>query len=134
MSGVLKSAIEAAASPVDDTLVLWDDTDGDPPTDVATPWLRFTAKHATGGNASLGGAAGKKRRHRGGILAVQVFTKPGDGRSTADALVAIIQQAYESGSTGNGVWYRNVRFQEVGLSGGFQQTNVLADFEYDEIR
>lgn len=134
MSQVLKDALAAAQSGYQNILVLWDDTDGDPPKDVATPWLRHTIKHALGGNASLGGADGKKRRFRGGVLAVQIFTTPGDGNSTADALIGIIMQAYEDGSAAAGVWYRNVRFTEIGFSGGWKQTNVYADFEYDEVR
>lgn len=132
ISAVLKDGMAAAQSGYQNIPILWDDTEKEPPADTTASWLRFTARHVVGGNASLGGANGAKRRYRAGVLSVQVFTKPGDGRSTADALVAIIMGAYEDAN--GSVWYRNVRFQEVGMSGGWQQTNVFADFEYDEVR
>jgi hypothetical protein len=133
MLGVLKAAL-AAESSYSSVLVIWDDTEKSPPKDVKVTWLRALVKHATGSPASLGGSDAKRKYKRTGDLIVQLFTPVGDGRSTADALVTIIMKAYEKGSTPNGVWFRNVRFKEIGLSDGWTQTNIYADFEYDELR
>lgn len=134
MSKVLRDALLAATAPIDfsGTKVLWDDVDADPPATTET-WVRHMVRHAGGGQSSLSDPNNKRRYTRTGIVAVQVFTRKGSGHSTSDALVGIITHAYEHGSTSGGVWFRNVRPSEQGVRGGWQQTDVYAEFTYDEV-
>lgn len=104
-----------------------------PPTD-ATPWARITVRHSGGGQGSLAGALGKVKWGRTGRVTVQIFTAPGTGLSTADDLAKLVANAFEGVATPRGVWFRNVHPVEVGPDGGWYQVNVLADFEYDEVK
>jgi Bacteriophage related domain of unknown function len=95
-------------------------------------YAKLFLRHATGPQSSLGGAMGAKRYTQTGTLWVQVFAPVGDGLVTAYALAQTVVNAYR---TARGtVWYRNVRMQEVGTSGAFEQINVLVTFNYDDVR
>ena len=113
-------------------LVYWDVSQDIPET--ASPWARATLQHFTGGQASLAGDVGQVKFQRDGTLTVQIFTPAGEGLSTADALVMIVMRAFEGRATPSGVWFRSVRINEVGINGSWFQTNVLADFTYDEVK
>ena len=53
----------------------------------------------------------------------------------SDQLATIVKDAFEGVATSPGrVLFRNVRYNEVGQDGQWFQQNVLADFEYDEVR
>lgn len=98
-------------------------------------WARITVQHQEGFQATLSGATGNRRFRRLGVVTVQVFTEFGDGQVDADALGIITKNTFEGEVTSPGrVIFRNVRLNEVGQDGQWFQTNVLADFEYDEVR
>jgi len=97
-------------------------------------WARITVRHNQGYQATLSGTIGSRRFRREGIVTVQIFTPFADGGVDNDALATIAQQAFEGEVTSPGrVIFRRVRINEVGQSGQWFQTNVLADFEYDHI-
>ena len=104
------------------------------PPDGEIPWARVTLRHATSAQASLAGEVGTRRFRRTGVLTVQVFEPIGSGLSGTTDLPKIVQESYEGVVSTGGVWFRNVRINEVGPDGDFFQTNVVIDFEYDEIR
>jgi hypothetical protein len=104
-----------------------------PPSGVE-PWARFTLRHAASEQATLSGVVGSRRFRRTGILVVGIFTPPGDGLSGATDLAKIIQDAYEGVTSPNGVIFRGVAINEVGPDGDFFQTNVVVNFEYDEVK
>ena len=116
--------------------VIWDDTRKEIPdgTDPAPTWARVQVRHVTAEQATLADATfGVRRYTNRGIVTVQLFTAGGrDGLKTADPIVTSIKGAFQGVSTPNGVWFRNVRTNEVGTDGPWFQTNILADFEYDE--
>lgn len=120
--------------------VLYENVPGEPPTDVdaatgkVPPYVRVSARHFTGGQSTLAGATGTRTFRRDGAVTVQIFTPTGDGFTLSDSLVPIAKNAYEGAATASGVWFRNVRHNEVGTSGAWFQVNVIADFTYDEIR
>ena len=97
-------------------------------------WCRPSVRHATGEQASLSGGTGTKRWQRNGILTVQIFTPVGDGLSRAYDLAKIVGDAYEGYASPGGVWFRNLRVNEIGDSGKYSQANVIVEFEYDEIK
>lgn len=97
-------------------------------------WARLTIRHNEGGQATLTDQSAKKRYRRTGVVTVQLFTPNGGGLSKADKYVKIILDAFEGKTSSGGVWFRNGRAREVGADGEFFQTNVLIDFEYDELK
>ena len=113
--------------------VLYPDVADDPPD--AGSWARVTVRHSNGGQATLTGALGKRRYRYVGFIAVQIFVERADGEVSIDALAMIVKNAFEGVTTSPGrVAFYRVRVNEVGQSGVWLQTNVLADFEYDEVR
>lgn len=119
-----------------DLPVLYLDVADAPPTSGA--WARLTVRHGPGGQATLAGDAGTRHYRRTGFVTVQVFVERHDragAETTMDALVPIAVHAFEGITTSPGrVAFHRVRVNEVGVSGVWLQTNVLADFEYDEVR
>lgn len=115
-------------------VTIYDDTKVQVPQgDPAVEWVRVSVRHLDSRQAALGGG-GVRRYTRNGVVTAQIFTVRGDGLTRADVLSAIIKAAWEGVSTPNGVWFRNVRSVEVGEDGPWFNVNVIADFEYDEVR
>jgi hypothetical protein len=116
--------------------VLYRDVGDKPPTSGA--WARLTIRHSLGGQATLAGDSGTRHYRHTGFVTVQVFAERHDragAETTLDALVTIAKHAFEGITTSPGrVAFHRVRVNEVGVSGVWLQTNVLADFEYDEVR
>jgi hypothetical protein len=113
-------------------VALYPNVAGDIPTGT-DPWARVNIQHTDEEQASLSGGLGTSRYMREGGLAVQVFTRTGEGLSTGHSLAKIVQDAFE-GQTSSGIWFRNVRVNEIGPDGDWYQINVLIDFIYDEIK
>lgn len=125
---VFKTAWDTTGCPA-----LYPDTPGDPPTS-ATVWARATLRHATGRQASLSGPInGCVRYERTGIVIIQVFAPVGDGSTAAYDAAQTVVRGFED-ARGLDTWFRNVRINEVGTKGAFEQINVLADFTYDDMR
>lgn len=113
--------------------VLYADRAQDVPDDGA--WARISVQHQDGNQATLSGAVGQRRFRHTGTVFVQVFTPFDDGMVQNDELVMIAKDAFEGTVTSpGGVIFRRVRINEVGQDGQWFQTNVLASFEYDQIR
>jgi hypothetical protein len=113
--------------------VFYDDVDK-AQTDGKGAHFRVFIKHNLGDQATLG-PAGRRQFCRNGVVLVQVMTPFGDGFTLNDALVTVARNAFEGVATPNQVWFRKVSpGKEVGKTGGFQQTNVSANFEYYELR
>lgn len=98
-----------------------------------TPWAQVVVRHAAGQQDTLGGV-GNRSFLRLGVVIVTINTPSGSGLSTAYALAKVVADAYEGVSSPNGVWFRNVRINELGRDGTFYRTNVLIDFEYGEMK
>lgn len=97
------------------------------------PWIRATMAHIQPGKGSLAGAFGTRRRERSGVCTIQIFVPAGDKRFTSYKLAQEIVQAYEDSRTS--VWFRKAYAAEIpGTTGGFSQTNVIVNFEYDQVR
>lgn len=97
------------------------------------PWARATLQHTTGNQSSLAGASGTKRFTETGLLFVQVFAPVGDGSTRCYELAQLVRNAFRDARHPE-VWFRNVHLEEVGISGVFQQINVISTFSYDEVR
>jgi len=97
------------------------------------PWAVFVIRHATGQQDTLGGI-GNRNFVRTGTAIATIFTPSGNGLSSSYALAKVVADAYEGQTSVNGVWFRNVRMQEIGRESQFYQINVLIDFEYNETK
>lgn len=98
------------------------------------PWARVTLRHADGEQATLANHGSRRRWQRSGNLFVQVFTPVGEGLSRSYDLCKILTDALEGKSTARGVWFRNVRLNEIGTSDAWYQINIEATWEYDEVK
>jgi hypothetical protein len=98
------------------------------------PWVRVVIRHGTSAQGSLAGEVGTRRFRRTGLITAQVMEVKGQGLSGATDLPKIVQDAFEGVSTPGGVWFRDVAINEIGPDGDFFLTNVVAFFEYDEIK
>lgn len=108
------------------------DNGGDTPS--AAVWARATIRHADGFQSSLTGPLEELKRFSNvGVVIIQVFGKIGDGSTAAYDAAQTVATAYRK-SRDIPVWFRNVRINEVGTRGPFDQINVLADFTYDDVR
>jgi hypothetical protein len=97
-------------------------------------WARITTRHVDSNQSALSGCSGQTPFTRIGLVTVQVFTSLGTGLSIGDSLYKIVLDAFEGKKSPLGVWFRNVRLQEIGESRGWFQANILAEFQYDEIK
>ncbi len=98
-----------------------------------TSWCRVTIKHVTGRQATLRGS-GALFEHQG-VVIVQVFAPARDntGPTIATRLAMVASKAFEGRRTPN-VWFKNVRYEEIGREGAWYQINVSADFIWNERR
>jgi hypothetical protein len=132
-----RDQILALAKAVVDTNSLtafWDKVGGDPPADdPPKSWARINLRHGPRSQANLAGDGATRRYTSVGLLTIQVMAPSDSTIGTDDSLVAQFIAAYSGKTTSGGVWFRNVRGVEVGEDGAWFQTNVYAEFEYDEI-
>jgi len=98
-----------------------------------SPWATVVVRHAMGRQDTLGGA-GKRQFLRTGIVLVTINTPSTSGLSGGYVLAKVVTDAYEGVASPNGVWFRNVRINELGREGTFNQINVVIDFEYYETK
>jgi len=98
------------------------------------PWATTQIRHAAGRQTTLASANGSSRFAREGLLTIQIFAPGGKGLQDAYALAKVAVDTYEGSATPGGVWFRNVRLNEVGRDGKFFQVNVLVEFLYDELK
>lgn len=113
--------------------ILYDDLNFETP-DGDVAWVFLMVRHTASSQETLG-ETGSRRFRRRGIVIVQVRTPTGLGLSTNDIFSKIALDAFEGIETApDEVIFRNVRLQEVGNDGAWFLSNVMADFEYDEVK
>jgi hypothetical protein len=98
------------------------------------PWAVVTLQHSAGFQSTLSGAQGARTFTRLGFLTTQVFVPVGKGLQESYELAKVVSDAFEGTATPGGVWFRNVRLNEVGRDGEFYQLNVIVEFSYDEVK
>lgn len=112
--------------------LLYRDVDADEPT--APLWARLSVTHFHGQQSSLSNHIGQRVFDRRGVVTVQLFGLAGSGLSTVHPLVMLAVDAFEGKSTAGAVWFRNVRAIEGPSEDKWVEVNVLADFEYSQIK
>lgn len=128
--GCLKAAVEASALP---TLPIYYPDSVKTSPDGNTNHIRAFMDLTTERQVAVG--AHQQRRYRVyGIVTVQCFTTYGDGQTSADQISGIVKGAFRGVNTGaDAITFRNARVVDVGKDGPYLQTNVIAEFDYDEI-
>lgn len=111
----------------------WQDVRAQRDTDQ-DPFAAAFIQHADGFQSTLVGSVGSREFTRLGFVTVQIFTPAGQGLQETYELAKVVSDAFEGISTPGGVWFRNVRLNEVGQDGEFYQLNVIANFRYTETR
>ena len=114
-----------------DNPIVWSDFNARPATQN-TPWARVILRHVDGRQSSLAGGLGTQRYDSSGVLTAQIFTPVGRGQTECHSLATKVQNAFRDAKLD--VWFRNVRLNERGASGSFNQIDVRMDFIYDEVR
>lgn len=104
------------------------------PPKTVVPWVRVQMHHTAGGQATLSNSIGNRRFRRYGVITVQVFSPLGSSLRDPENHSKIVNDALEGVATPHDVLIRNVRMEEKGSDGHWFQTNVIADFEYDEVK
>lgn len=99
----------------------------------APNWARVSVQHSLGSQDAINPNVGQRSYTRSGIVSVQLFTGR-DGLTSADVIAEAIEAAFLGVSTPGGVWFRNVRSVEIGEDGPWFQTNILAEFVYEQTR
>lgn len=129
---LFKTVWEAQASPI--PLLFYEDINFDSP-DAGTAWARIIVRHTTGFQATLSTGSGNRRFRRFGLVNVEIYTSPGSGLTEADKFAKVALDAFEGNSTAlDAVVFRNVRVNELGQTGQWYQTNVICEFDYDEVK
>jgi hypothetical protein len=116
-------------------VLLFDGRDVSPPP-PDKPYSMIYMRPAFEGQATLADANGVRRWEGLGTLFVQCFgpLASGKGLEMAEYQSTIAALAYRGKSSENCIWFRNVRKNYVGSSGGWYQINVLVDYISDELR
>jgi hypothetical protein len=130
---LFKTAMDANAP---DVTVLYDDVRSQVPTADDGEWVRIVIEHQDRRQPAIGQANGLRRYRSSGLITVQVFTPFGDGLTRTDAIADIVYDIFDGVSTqsGDGITFNNVTMREIGETGPWFQTNILADFKYDTVK
>lgn len=131
----LANEYQSAANDADEPVVFWDNLDKGESAPVDRPWFRVTVRHTNGEQTTLQ-EPGSRRFSREGLVTVQIFVPAGArGLTLADRLGKMATDAFE-GRQADGVWFRNVRLNEVGNDekGAWYQANVIAEFYYEQTK
>lgn len=82
------------------------------------------------------GDSGRKRLRTEARLIVAIHTVPGDGLTMSDALVIIVQDAFEKvrDTAPDKVTFRRVAVVKDGLTGDSFKVRVIVYFDYDRVQ
>ncbi len=127
----------AGVRTADSAILFWNKA-GDPPTTPdgdgnPPPWIRVALRHFDGGESALTDATGRKLVTRRGIVGISIFEAFKTGNVLTDKLARVGESAFTGKTTSGGVFFRNARTVEIGPDGAYFRTDVLADFQYDDV-
>lgn len=97
------------------------------------PWARANVRHSYGFQSALSNSGGRHRYTELGMLTIELWFPAGKGHREMDPFAQLLVNDLRGTRTENGVILRNVRPMEMGQDGIWFRTNVLADFEYDQV-
>lgn len=130
----IMAAVKAAYDTLSGTPdIFWEAVAGDRAT-TNEPFFQVFLRHRTGRNDGFPSANGQAKYRRDGDVTIMCFHPVGAGLSASYASAKVFADAFEGQATTGGIWFRNVRINEIGRDGQFYQLNVVAEFIYDEIK
>lgn len=115
------------------TYVAYPDTLPETPQDNES-WVRLIWQTKLGFQATIN-SPGQRRFRSKGTLIVEIRTPKGDGLTTSDTLVNIVQDIFEGAQVPgeDAVIFREVSTPEPGTDGSWFLVKVLVNFEYDRM-
>ena len=130
---------EAVIAMTDYFLTQWDSRSAvilgnDDPKDIPSdePFIRLNITHTIGNQASIGSPSSNLFRNFG-VIIIQIFNPQSDYGITVRDFASDIIEFYK-GTVDNDIHYYNSRVNEIGNDGnGFNQSNVVVEFYYDNI-
>jgi len=136
---VIFTAWTATVAPLGYETLLYEDNTQPRPEDVdingdVPNWGRASVQHLDGFQPTLTSDTGTRRFRRLGQVTVEIYSRQGKGRSTSDIASQAILDSMEGKTTPGDVIFRRVRLIELGQTGPWFRVNVLASFEYDEVK
>lgn len=137
VTALFKAAWDAESEAADFQILYWNKPDDPPavPDDDKNPppWVKIIVRHQDASPAGMGSDTGRRKKTRYGIVTVQIFEGYGTGGAKANRLARVAEAAFDGKETPSGVWFRRVRTVDFGRSGPWYRTDVLAEFEYDDV-
>ena len=130
MLGLLEAAWQLDADSTNVVLLFEDDARPRPDSGAyAVAAVRFVDVP----RVTLGGENGQKRYTSTGLVTVQIRTPQGDGYTLSDKLSRVARDAFRGNRSSGGAVFSRVRIKSEGADGTYMLTNVIVDFEYDEV-
>jgi hypothetical protein len=97
-------------------------------------WAWASFKVLAGAQESMGGVGGTSLWRTTGSLVIEVYTSALRGLLSSDRICQAFRDGFRGYTSPGGVWFRNHRIENVGISGSFYRSDVVIDFEYSERR
>lgn len=106
-----------------------------PPSDVY--WCRVSTQNVMEKQATLGdpSGVGKHRYTAMGLVFVQVFCPMTDAQATDKGrrLAELARNAFRGKEATGGVWFRNVRINELPPEEDLYRFNIVAEYQFDDV-
>jgi hypothetical protein len=100
-------------------------------------WVRASIQTIDAAQTALSdcGEIGKKRYTEYGLFFAQLFAPKSDPQvdDKLAKLAAMAREIFRGTTTEGHVWFRNARINEIDPEALFYRSNVVTEFEYDEI-
>jgi hypothetical protein len=111
-------------------------TDQSQPTENPAPWARVQYQIASNIQKSIGSAGpeSKRRYEVKGLLTVSYHATTGYGLSAVGALSQYLYDEFMGFRTASGVFYKPQPVRDVQQVGLWYRSDVMIQFQYDEIR
>ena len=115
--------------------IRWQGVESPNAPDTSKYWARASQQTVMESQTTLANEAGCIRYTAEGIVFIQVFCPKSDSLSMENGrkLAMVGKEGFRGKKTSGGIWFRNVRIQELPAEMKWNRLNVMAEYEYDEI-
>ena len=113
----------------------WPDSEKNGPPSQDVEWVRVSIRYRDQYQASLSNQNGRRRWRRDGVLNLQIFIpQAAGGRARARLVACAMRDLFQATQTPGGVWFRNVKADDIGPDKSWHNWNVTIPFTYDEVK
>lgn len=97
-------------------------------------WARVSQQTVSDSQSTLRNGTCGQRYRTNGLVFIQLFCPKSDslGMTTGRKLATVVRNGYRGVKTSGGVWFSNVRINELPPEDNWYRLNVVAEYEYDE--